>query len=190
MLDFSIANPLPESSTRRRWLRRSKPSARSTVLALSTVDTLEMAATIFSFMSEGESSRRTSTGTTPWATAMVTFLSSSLRRSNRESIAEVLDSGDPICNRVIRFRDAERIASLLEVETAALSMRRPLRKRMSQSVTWRSRVARRESRSLWVLSLPLRRSWGWHVRASKTASLSVREIEWRRWRERGLVVEA
>jgi len=77
------------------------------------------------------------------------------------SIAEVLDSGDPICNRVIRFRDAERMASLLEeLETAALSRRRPLRKRMSQSVTWRSRVARRESRSLWVLSLPLGRCWG------------------------------
>ena len=151
-----------------------------------------MAATVFSFVSDGEeSSRRTSTGTTPCATAMVTFLSSSWRSPNKESIAEALDSGDPIWRRVIRLRDSERMASRLETETETLfSRRRPLRKRMSQSLTWRSRVARRESRSLWVLSFPIGRVSGWHVLESETASLRVWEIEWRRWRERGFDVEA
>jgi len=77
-----------------------------------------------------------------------------------------------------------------ETETASFSRRRPLRKRMSQSLTWRSRVARRESRSLWVLSFPFGRVWGWHERESETASFRVLKIEWRRWRERGFDVEA
>lgn len=104
-----------------------------------------MAATVFSFISEDddESSNRTSTGTTPCATAMVTFLSSSLRRDKSESIAMARESDEPICNRAMRFLERDRTASRLE--KAGVSRRRPLRKRTSQSVTWRWRVAMRES---------------------------------------------
>ncbi|KAJ0890548.1 hypothetical protein HanRHA438_Chr09g0424961 [Helianthus annuus] len=103
-----------------------------------------MAVTVFSLISdvEVESSRRTSTGTTPCATAINTCLSSSCNKPNNESSAEFLDSVEPICNRVIKFLDSTRIGSLLETETEQLTettssctgTRRPLFNKTSKSL--------------------------------------------------------
>ncbi|KAL0015552.1 hypothetical protein SO802_002621 [Lithocarpus litseifolius] len=74
---FSLTKALPESKTLNKWFKSKRPSAITTCLLESTNEILKIKLITFFFISnELESSNFSNIGTTPQATAIITFLSS------------------------------------------------------------------------------------------------------------------
>ncbi|KAK8676168.1 hypothetical protein V6N13_034222 [Hibiscus sabdariffa] len=179
---FSFVKPLSNSRNGRRLFKSNNPSVINTCLLNSIVDTLEMVATIVSFISKQlESSNHTSTRTTPCATTIITFLSSSWRKHRSESMVEFFDLVVLICNRVIKFLNSTRIASFFEEDVDMTpSWRTPLRIKISLSEICQFILAKTTSRLLYVLSFPLvkretKRRFEMEIWSSSSAAFMVDE---------------